>query len=326
MEALMQTTKIPVIDGGHTIQRSDFAPNSSSSVAMIKRSTKVKKLRVKAQAMDCGFVDKGSLLYYYGGDCGSTKDKKDMIKKQLKTLSKMDSIKLPITSDFTQSQVNTIKEAMEILEKQLKQVKAEEKESKKQRKAEKKAMRMKNNGCKSSSSSSSSCSSESSDSECEKVIDTARSRTEAATGTLTLEKELPAILDAVTTLALPVSMTKRVELTTKENVVDSIAIKRIEVCMGNKCKKAGSEALLEEFTRVTGVDQATVVGCKCMGKCKEGPNVKVLNYSDDGFDQSVRKPPSSLYTGVGLQDAGVIVSNLCCFGDGKGLVLPPPLA
>ncbi|XP_059636778.1 diacylglycerol O-acyltransferase 3 [Cornus florida] len=88
--------------------------------------------------------------------------------------------------------------------------------------------------------------------------------------------------------------------------------KRIEVCMGGKCKKSGAPALLEEFRRVVGVE-GTVVGCKCMGKCRDGPNVRVLNHIDrveaDEVDDSVRTPSNPLCIGVGFEDVGLIVSR-----------------
>ncbi|KAK3188575.1 hypothetical protein Dsin_028136 [Dipteronia sinensis] len=46
--------------------------------------------------------------------------------------------------------------------------------------------------------------------------------------------------------------------------------KRMQVCMCGKCKKSGA------------VDVDVVhAGCKCMGKCKNGPNVKLYNSVDD---------------------------------------------
>lgn len=98
--------------------------------------------------------------------------------------------------------------------------------------------------------------------------------------------------------------------------------KRIEVCMGGKCKRLGAGALLEEFQRVTGIE-AAVSGCKCMGKCKVGPNVRVSgcsssSSSSDAFQtgDSVAvssAPPTtsnSLCIGVGLEDVSLIAANL----------------
>ncbi|KAK9139045.1 hypothetical protein Scep_008726 [Stephania cephalantha] len=89
---------------------------------------------------------------------------------------------------------------------------------------------------------------------------------------------------------------------------------RIEVCMGGKCKKAGAAALMEEFQRRVGGEGGGVVGCKCMGKCREGPNVRVLNRSDD-VNASGAPSKSPLCIGVGLEDVGLIVASL--FGEEK---------
>ncbi|EPS65896.1 hypothetical protein M569_08880, partial [Genlisea aurea] len=74
--------------------------------------------------------------------------------------------------------------------------------------------------------------------------------------------------------------------------------RKIEVCVGGKCKRSGALGLLEEFQRAVGAD-AAVSSCKCMGKCKEGPNVKVVN----------DELGSSLCIGVGLQDVELIVAK-----------------
>ncbi|KAK4725829.1 hypothetical protein R3W88_030746 [Solanum pinnatisectum] len=95
--------------------------------------------------------------------------------------------------------------------------------------------------------------------------------------------------------------------------------KRIEVCMGGKCKRLGAGALLEEFQRVAGIE-AAVSGCKCMGKCKVGPNVKVSGCSSSssnafqaGDSVAVSFAPTtsnSLCIGVGLEDVSLIAANL----------------
>ncbi|KAF2304815.1 hypothetical protein GH714_038050 [Hevea brasiliensis] len=83
--------------------------------------------------------------------------------------------------------------------------------------------------------------------------------------------------------------------------------RRIEICMGGRCKKLGAVALLEEFERKVGTEGA-VVGCKCMGKCKNGPNVRIQNESAKG---SVEPPinPLSLCSRVELEDVDEIVRN-----------------
>ncbi|KAK4373873.1 hypothetical protein RND71_004550 [Anisodus tanguticus] len=97
--------------------------------------------------------------------------------------------------------------------------------------------------------------------------------------------------------------------------------KKIEVCMGGKCKRSGAGAILEKFQQVVGIE-AAVSGCKCMGKCKVGPNVKVSGCSSssgpDAFQASdsvaVSSAPTSsinsLCIGVGLEDVSLIAANL----------------
>ncbi|KAF3629888.1 putative cytosolic purine 5'-nucleotidase-like [Capsicum annuum] len=103
--------------------------------------------------------------------------------------------------------------------------------------------------------------------------------------------------------------------------------KRIEVCMGGKCKKQGAGAILDELQRAVGLE-AAVSGCKCMGKCKVGPNVRLsgcstsssssdaLQASDSVAITSAPTPTttttttSSLCIGVGLEDVSMIAANL----------------
>ncbi|GAB4859003.1 hypothetical protein Ancab_010474 [Ancistrocladus abbreviatus] len=84
---------------------------------------------------------------------------------------------------------------------------------------------------------------------------------------------------------------------------NAMSVGKVEVCMGGKCKKSGAPALIEEFQRVLGFE-STVVGCKCMGKCKSGPNVRVTDSSD-----TMQAASNPLYIGVGLEDVGLIVAN-----------------
>lgn len=91
----------------------------------------------------------------------------------------------------------------------------------------------------------------------------------------------------------------------------TLSAKKVEVCMGGKCKKSGAASLLDEFQRVLGAE-ASIVGCKCMGKCRDGPNVRILNYSGvqaECLDDSVRVPSNPLCMGVGFEDVGLIVAN-----------------
>ncbi|XP_022770737.1 diacylglycerol O-acyltransferase 3, cytosolic [Durio zibethinus] len=96
-------------------------------------------------------------------------------------------------------------------------------------------------------------------------------------------------------------------------LVEGASTKKIEICMGGKCKKLGAAALLEEFERKVGAE-GTVVACKCMGKCKTAPNIRVLN-SPSGREaksdeDSVGLGIKPTFTGVGLQDVDMIVANL----------------
>lgn len=88
---------------------------------------------------------------------------------------------------------------------------------------------------------------------------------------------------------------------------------KIEVCMGGKCKKSGAVALLEEFQKMVGIEVG-VSGCKCMGKCRSGPNVRVQNNIEGvqagGDDVSVRSPTNPLFIGVGLEDVDLIVASV----------------
>lgn len=107
------------------------------------------------------------------------------------------------------------------------------------------------------------------------------------------------------------SCTKTVNLgeTNTSNLVARTCSKKIEVCMGGKCKKSGAGTLLEEFQKVVGIEGA-VSGCKCMGKCRDGPNIKVLNGVDGGVaDNTMRPLANSLCIGVGLEDVNMIVAN-----------------
>lgn len=298
-----------------------------------------------------GFRDESHLKYYYESPrCGAKKDKDKVTTKKKSKLLKALSKDLSLFSDlgfgvdsdeglFGEVKGKMISEAAEVLLKQLQQMRAEEKELKRRRKEEKaklKATRMETGVvCESSSS-------ESSDSECGEVVDMTHLRSGAVVEPIKDESQ-PVIQEAKgleePSLLQPVTTTLKGECCTAVNTTTSVAVdqdektqvmgagaKRIEVCMGGKCKKSGAEALLEEFERVVGVEGA-VVGCKCMGKCRVGPNVRVLNSIDgveaEGMDDSVRTPANPLCVGVGLQDVGIIVSNF--FGEThEDIGLPAP--
>ncbi|XP_061989637.1 diacylglycerol O-acyltransferase 3 [Rosa rugosa] len=295
------------------------------------------------RAMSSGFFDKGHVEYYYSGPrCGGNKKEKE-IKKKLKLLkglselSASSQISTGLDSEeglAAQVQGKLISEGAEALLQQLEQVRAEEKELKKKKKEEKarlKAERMKTmKDCESSSSSSSS---ESSESECGEVVDMNSLRAEVPAQPI-LEGLQPSTQGGVALLTQPSSVTTLQEdkcctgtstscgssdsigpnNAASSSVMEASVVTKIEVCMGKKCKTSGGVALLEEFERLMGVE-GSVVGCKCMGKCKNGPNVRVLNSldeieSEEGTEDSVRNPTNPLYVGVGLEDVSLIVANL----------------
>ncbi|KAK9161870.1 hypothetical protein Syun_008211 [Stephania yunnanensis] len=239
---------------------------------------------------------------------------------------------------------NTISEATIILLGQLKQLKAEKKQQKRKRKEEKQKLRaaqMKTTR-ESRDSSSSSSSSESSDDEPRMVVNMSRLRSSAMADPLTRteEKAQSCSIEAqpVPTSALvepkpgetPVEkflcqsqmifsepkiqvrvepLQEQICCTTSSgiSVCGDAKAERIDVCVGGKCRKMGGAALLEEFERAVGM-KGSVVGCKCMGKCRSGPNVKVHASQDDGLQGG-----NPLYIGVGLEDVGAIVSQI--FGE-----------
>ncbi|KAH7300217.1 hypothetical protein KP509_24G050900 [Ceratopteris richardii] len=76
---------------------------------------------------------------------------------------------------------------------------------------------------------------------------------------------------------------------------------RIEVCVGGKSKKAGSDLLLQELrSHVTNGCNVDAIPCKCMGKCSMAINMKVYreganpqqHTSDFGFAPSPSARPS----------------------------------
>ncbi|XP_062108794.1 diacylglycerol O-acyltransferase 3-1 [Humulus lupulus] len=299
-------------------------------------------LRSTPSTVKTGFRDLGHLEYYSKVPirCGGKKKKdkeKDKtygvrtIEKKLTLLEAL-SMSNNLNADMDhQVHNNMISEAANELLTQLEQLRAEEKELKmkrKQLKAKLKAERMASMmHCESSSSSSSS---ESSDSECDEVVDMKQLRSEPISQPLQEDNGLPPIPeDSVKLLlSLPSSVTtsstdaliRKGESELGKPSISSYGSssighvnggglcnkKVVEVCMGNKCKKSGSVALVEEFERVMGAEGA-VVGCKCMGKCKAGPNVRVLNRV---ADESVRTVANPLCIGVGLEDVNHIVANL----------------
>lgn len=281
----------------------------------------------------------------------TSKKKKKTMKKKLKLLKGL-SKNLSTFSDMgfgldpdhglaDQVKGKMISEATELLLGQLQQLRAEEMELKRKKKEEKAkletARMQKRMGCEDSSSSSSS--SESSDSECGEVVDMSRLKrgTVASNG---LQQPQAVISQEATTLAIPSTEIQVLGTnvapcssqisdhnccSSNENCSSfpkdiEASAKRIEVCMGGKCKKSGAASLLEEFQKAVGGEGASVIGCKCMGKCRDGPNVRVTNAETEKISSN------PLCIGVGLDDVGLIVSNF--FGGNRqselGFAQPAP--
>ncbi|XP_006654021.1 diacylglycerol O-acyltransferase 3 [Oryza brachyantha] len=194
-------------------------------------------------------------------------------------------------------------------------IKAMKKREKEQKKAAKMAKKMKKKEMKMSTMTrckDEDSSSESSDSECEEAVRMSRCATITTPQTQPSSTVFPIILPQIpesVTLKpcqdaeISPSPANTVQSTTSIiTVVEKPTMtNRIEVCMGGKCKKSGSLAVLQEFEKNVGTEGA-VVGCKCLGKCGLGPNVRVQS------EGSVKKNP--LFIGVGLEDVGTIVAGL----------------
>jgi len=82
----------------------------------------------------------------------------------------------------------------------------------------------------------------------------------------------------------------------------------IKVCMGGKCKKSGSEMLLgafEERISKSGMGcEVEVVGCKCMGKCRNAPSIRV-QAEEDGFHGG----KGVVHMGVDIGDVDLILAH-----------------
>ncbi|CAN6326621.1 unnamed protein product [Urochloa humidicola] len=226
----------------------------------------------------------------------------------------------------TVSTMECEKAAMKAMKKMEKEkMKAMKKMEKEQKKAAKKAMKMEKearkmamatlNGCRDEDDSS--CSSESSDSECEgEVVRMSRCATITAPQMPPSSTVFPIIVPQIPP-SLPLEPfqasepTAAIQVSSSSSsvaVAETSATNRIEVCMGGKCKKSGALALLQEFEKTVGTGDA-VVGCKCLGNCGLGPNVRLR--SEVSTEGSMKRNP--LCIGVGLEDVGTIVAGL--FGD-----------
>ncbi|CAK8563884.1 unnamed protein product [Lathyrus sativus] len=284
-------------------------------------------------SMGIDFRDESHLQYYQElknrGPVKSNKKKLKLLKRLSENVSSFPQLGFAFDPNqpnlFDHLQQNLITDGGEELLRGLEKIRAEKKELKKKMKQEKKKAKLESSKKKTcdKSESSSSSSSESSDSDCDKVVDMNTFRgvgvdvaTKPVDGLqlqtiIDVEASTPHhhVMDLCSTNDASVVGFKK-----KSNVIIPAAQKRIEVCMGNKCKKSGAAALLQEFEKVVGVEGVgSVVGCKCMGKCKSGPNVRIQNSVDHGMvlgvDDSVEVPSNPLCIGVGLEDVDTIVAR-----------------
>ncbi|KAI3980857.1 hypothetical protein MKX01_025422 [Papaver californicum] len=288
------------------------------------------------------FLENGHLHYYVSPPMSGLKNKEKkeknlemgIVKKKLKLVKGLSKNLLMFESMgfglemenglISQVKGKSLEEASQILMAQLKQLKAEEKEMKRKKKEEKakqKSMKMKTESFSSSS--------ESSDSDCGDVVNMKSLRINTKTGSkVDIEGESTSpIRSSIQEVEIGSSKQEMVSTSCCSTIQRSSATvmatldgERIEVCMGGKCKKSGAAELLQEFEkRVGGVEgggSVAVVGCKCMGKCRDGPNVRVLNQCSNGekttMVEEIEAPPvmtNPLCIGVGLEDVSMIVAN-----------------
>ncbi|XP_047334810.1 diacylglycerol O-acyltransferase 3 [Impatiens glandulifera] len=325
------------------------------------RRTSLHMIRSSSMSVP-SFIDEGHVKYYCSGlklkpisIRGAVKENDSAIKKNMKMMKKrlkllkglskdaafFSEMEIGFNSNFQQDDESTIdinkgktvSEATELLLAQLKQLKAEKKELKMKKKNEKAKMLHLD--------SSSSSSSESSDDERGQVMDMSRlkkalvkgNRKEESQSAIAVTGEiglLPenCINETSSYYYSSSSLMEAIDDAKIKTLSQKPETKMIEVCMGGKCKKLGAPALMEEFQKTVGVEIA-VVGCKCMGKCRTGPNVKVhdveqrLLVSAAAADEEGEKTVGGgsghdhqhnhntlLCTGVGFEDVSVIVSNL----------------
>lgn len=237
--------------------------------------------------------------------------------------------------------------AKRLLLQRLQQVKAQEKEAKRRRKAEKavkkaavcvgrKGMRMVDD-----SESSSSTSSESSDNERPPVLDRCRppgvqaalplggfveERTEEASAEVNNNNsnsnnddgdggggDDEVAIGKPGMLTGSIGGTMGISSSGNSNIGGEGGRIKLEVCMGGRCQRSGADRLKAELERQVGLQAGTVVGCKCMGRCKHGPNVRLRHdYAEQTPyppKESQSHPSSICCVGVGLEDVPPLVSS-----------------
>jgi len=277
------------------------------------KALKKQQKEAKKAAMNCGDGSSESSV----SDC----EEEQSMKMGCLTTTSMPAVKQGMVMPMSVSQIAASNIAtvppMDFDKAAMKAMKKREKE---QKKAAKKAMKMKKeeekrmatmNFCKDEDSS---CSSESSNSECEgEVVRMSHCATISAPRTPPASTVFPIIVPQIPDSVSPDARISSGSAIATQCTATSIAVvekpvlNRIEVCMGGKCKKAGSLTVMQEFETKVG-SGGMVVGCKCLGKCGLGPNVRLQS------EDSVQKN-SPICIGVGLDDVGTIVAGFTGDGD-----------
>lgn len=254
--------------------------------------------------------------------CLSEKKRMKLLQLLSKDLSVLSAFPADANVTLTeQVRGEILSDAVNVLMRQLEQAKAERKERKQQLKAQKKALKLaekqrKNEGrCPESSSSSCSSNHESD------VVEMALLHPTQQIGRI-LEAPEPSPLVLIESppnvaevngdeKALHVEFAEasdRLGLNSGVDIPLQEANSVIKVCMGGKCKKSGSEMLLEaleERISKSGLGcEVEAVGCKCMGKCRNAPNVRVQT-EEDGFHGG----KGEVHMGVDIGDVDLILAQ-----------------
>ncbi|XP_078444391.1 diacylglycerol acyltransferase isoform X2 [Wolffia australiana] len=307
--------KIMEILGGASIGREIRWPSAIAATSAYS----LDRARIGRVCVRGNFADEGHLRYYGSPvKCGGRKEEKMAVKRREKLIKGLIGLQAAGGLDLPAmagGQVEDGERVADALVARLSLLKAEEKEMKKRRKEEKK---MKKAACDESSTSSSSSEDDEDDmitktkikpetSSCAKSKNLCQSEDSSSSSSSSesdCENQMRQTVPEEKTNFKPKLGEARQEpamavIAATPTTVATTA-ERIEVCIGGKCKKSGAIELMEEFQRTVG-EKAAVVGCKCLGKCKQAPNVRVRT-------ATAEKAPICL--GVGIQDVGAIVANL----------------
>ncbi|KAJ8461697.1 hypothetical protein OPV22_034623 [Ensete ventricosum] len=287
----------PAVSGVRALRGSGcIAPSGPSAAGFGRRA------RVSRGGVGGVFSDVGHLKYYASPvRCGGVKSEKEEKKraKLVKGLSRGLADLCTVVGIGADGIAGDVKgkmiaeEAAELLMVELTRLRAQGKDSKRKRKEAKAAAKA---ARKKDESSSSSSSSESSGGECHRMRNL---RAQAV-------REPNSVNLLPVAVAAPETETGTVEHPASSGCsVETPTTNKIEVCMGGKCRRSGGPELMQELSRKIGVEGA-VVGCKCMGKCRDGPNVRVLLNQSDGNAGVLKNP---LCLGVRIDDVGAIVAN-----------------